>query len=98
MPVSRPAVLQHLKVLKDAGACRRTHGEGAPALFAAARLVELRAWLDSFWDDALEAFYDGSGNDTGHEEEQTIRKRLLSHGSASANRQVGRKIAVKMAE
>jgi hypothetical protein len=59
------------------------------------------------FDDALEAFYDGSGNDTGydgsgndtgHEEEQTIRKRLLSPGSASANRQVGRKIAVKLAE
>jgi DNA-binding transcriptional ArsR family regulator len=57
MPVSRPAVSQHLKVLKDAGlvadqaaGTRRVyyidpHGLGA-----------LRSWLDQFWDGALEAF------------------------------------------
>lgn len=57
LPVSRPAVSQHLKVLKDAGlvsdqaaGARRVyhidpHGLGA-----------LRAWLDQFWDGALAAF------------------------------------------
>lgn len=59
LPVSRPAVSQHLKVLKQAGlvsdeaaGTRRVyhidpHGLGA-----------LRAWLDQFWDVALEAFKD----------------------------------------
>ena len=57
LPVSRPAVSQHLKALKDAGLVRdeprgtariyRIHAEG---------LIELRDWLDSFWDDALTRF------------------------------------------
>jgi DNA-binding transcriptional ArsR family regulator len=57
LPVSRPAVSQHLKVLKDAGLVRdeprgtariyRIHAEG---------LRELRDWLDGFWGDALENF------------------------------------------
>ena len=59
MPVSRPAVSQHLRALKDAGLVRdeprgtarlyRIHGEG---------LREVRDWLDTFWDDALARFKD----------------------------------------
>jgi DNA-binding transcriptional ArsR family regulator len=59
LPVSRPAVSQHLKVLKDAGLVRdeprgtariyRIHAEG---------LRELRDWLDGFWDEALTRFKD----------------------------------------
>jgi DNA-binding transcriptional ArsR family regulator len=56
-PVSRPAVSQHLKVLKDAGlvADRR---EGNRRLYSVdARGVEaMRTYLDSFWSDALTAF------------------------------------------
>jgi len=57
LPVSRPAVSQHLKVLKDAGLVEE-HSEGARRIYALRRegLVELRDWLDSFWDDALAAF------------------------------------------
>ena len=57
MPVSRPAVSQHLKILKDAGLVEE-HSEGVRRIYSLRRegLVELRAWLDSFWDDALEAF------------------------------------------
>jgi DNA-binding transcriptional ArsR family regulator len=57
LPVSRPAVSQHLKVLKDAGLVEE-RSEGARRIYALRRegLMELRAWLDSFWDDALEAF------------------------------------------
>ena len=57
LPVSRPAVSQHLKVLKDAGlvvdrpeANRRVyqlHPDG---------VVSLRAYLDRFWNQALAAF------------------------------------------
>jgi DNA-binding transcriptional ArsR family regulator len=42
LPVSRPAVSQHLKVLKDAGLVEE-RSEGVRR-------------LDSFWGDALEAF------------------------------------------
>ena len=65
MPVSRPAVSQHLKVLKEAGLvtdrpdgtrrvyCIDPHGLGA-----------LRRWLDQFWDEALAAFQDEVERDT----------------------------------
>ena len=60
MPVSRPAVSQHLRALKDAGLVRdeprgtarvyRIHAEG---------LRELRDWLDTFCPDgALARFKD----------------------------------------
>src|ERR1700684_498619 len=57
LPVSRPAVSQHLKILEDAGLVEE-HSEGVRRIYSLRRegLVELRAWLDSFWDDALEAF------------------------------------------
>ncbi|MEO8883804.1 MAG: metalloregulator ArsR/SmtB family transcription factor [Devosia sp.] len=57
MPVSRPAVSQHLKALKDAGLVDE-HAEGAKRIYALRPegLMELRDWLDSFWDDALAAF------------------------------------------
>ncbi len=57
MPVSRPAVSQHLKVLKDAGLVQE-RSEGVRRIYSVRRegLAELRDWLDSFWGDALDAF------------------------------------------
>ena len=57
LPVSRPAVSQHFKVLKDAGLVEE-RSEGVRRIYSLRRegLLELRVWLDSFWDDALEAF------------------------------------------
>src|SRR5215468_2264088 len=57
LPVSRPAVSQHLKVLKEAGLVEE-RSEGVRRLYSLRRegLMELREWLDSFWGDALEAF------------------------------------------
>src|ERR1700744_5447340 len=57
MPVSRTAVSQHLKVLKDAGLVR-DEAHGARRLYEVDPngLAEIRAWLDNFWDDALSAF------------------------------------------
>src|ERR1700761_2807317 len=57
LPVSRPAVSQHLKVLKEAG----LGGEGQDGARPLYRLHPgglgpLRAWLDQFWDVALDAF------------------------------------------
>jgi len=57
LPVSRPAVSQHLKVLKDAGLVEE-RSEGVRRIYSLRRegLMELRQWLDSFWGDALDAF------------------------------------------
>jgi DNA-binding transcriptional ArsR family regulator len=57
MPVSRPAVSQHLKVLKDAGlVIHRTQGTRNVYEIDPKGLGELRAWLDQFWAEALDAF------------------------------------------
>ncbi|HTX48138.1 MAG TPA: metalloregulator ArsR/SmtB family transcription factor [Caulobacteraceae bacterium] len=57
LPVSRPAVSQHLKVLKEAGLVSDRQ-EGARRIYAIdpKGLGAMRAWLDRFWDEALEAF------------------------------------------
>jgi DNA-binding transcriptional ArsR family regulator len=57
LPVSRPAVSQHLKVLKSAGLVAE-RSEGVRRIYSVRRegLRELRDWLEGFWGDALEAF------------------------------------------
>jgi DNA-binding transcriptional ArsR family regulator len=57
MPVSRPAVSQHLKVLKEAGLVT-DHAEGTRRIYAIdpRGLAALRSWLDQFWDEVLVAF------------------------------------------
>lgn len=57
MPVSRPAVSQHLKTLKLAGLVdERPDGTRNIYYIDPDGLGELRRWLDQFWTDALEAF------------------------------------------
>ena len=55
--VSQSAVSQHLKVLRDAGIVT-VRPEGTRRLYRIDPngLEPLRAWVDSFWDDALAAF------------------------------------------
>jgi DNA-binding transcriptional ArsR family regulator len=57
LPVSRPAVSQHLKVLKQAGLVR-DEAQGTRRIYRIdpRGLGPLRAWLDRFWDEALAAF------------------------------------------
>ena len=57
MDVSRPAVSQHLKVLKTARLVI-DRAEGTRRLYAVdTRGIEaLRGWLEGFWDEALIAF------------------------------------------
>jgi DNA-binding transcriptional ArsR family regulator len=57
LDVTRPAVSQHLKVLKDAGLVV-VRAEGTRRLYAVdTRGIEaMRNWLDGFWDEALIAF------------------------------------------
>lgn len=57
LPVSRPAVSQHLKVLKEAGlVADRPEGTRRVYFIDPHGLGALRRWLDQFWDDALAAF------------------------------------------
>lgn len=53
--VSRPAVSQHLRVLKDAGLVIERR-QGTRRLYRARpeRLAQVRAYLDSYWGDRLE--------------------------------------------
>ena len=57
LPVSRPAVSQHLKVLKDAGLVIEEKA-GVRRIYRVNRagLTELRDYFDRFWDDALDAY------------------------------------------
>jgi DNA-binding transcriptional ArsR family regulator len=64
LPVSRPAVSQHLRVLKEAGLVR-DRKEGTRRLYSVDGdgLRALREYLERYWDVALAAFKD-------HEEEE----------------------------
>ena len=57
LPVSRPAVSQHLKLLKESGLVAETR-RGTRHYFALAPdgLRDLRAYVEGLWDDALAAF------------------------------------------
>jgi DNA-binding transcriptional ArsR family regulator len=57
LPVSRPAVSQHLKALKAAGLVH-DRAEGTRRVYAIDPdgLGPLRAWVDQFWEQGLDAF------------------------------------------
>lgn len=57
LPVSRPAVSQHLKVLKQSGLVT-DRAEGTRRIYRVdpAGIVAMRAYLDQMWDAALVAF------------------------------------------
>jgi|SRR5262245_4725210 len=57
LPVSRPAVSQHLRVLKDGGlVVAQPEGTRRVYRLNPAGVTALRAWLDRVWDEALSAF------------------------------------------
>jgi DNA-binding transcriptional ArsR family regulator len=57
LPISRPAVSQHLRVLKDGGLVV-SHAEGTRRVYRLnpQGIAALRAYLDRVWTDALAAF------------------------------------------
>ena len=59
LPVSRPAVSQHLRVLKEAGLVRET-AEGTRRIYRLdpRGIGAMRDWLDSHWERALASFKD----------------------------------------
>jgi DNA-binding transcriptional ArsR family regulator len=57
LPVSRPAVSQHLRVLKDGGlVVSRPQGTRRVYRLDPDGVRELRAYLDRIWEEALSAF------------------------------------------
>jgi DNA-binding transcriptional ArsR family regulator len=59
LPVSRPAVSQHLSRLREAGLVKhRRNGTQRVYYIDPNGLSGLRAWLDQFWDQALASFHD----------------------------------------
>src|SRR3974390_2996001 len=57
LPVTRPAVSQHLKVLKEAGLVTdRAEGTRRVYRIDPHGLAAIRTWLDQFWGVALEAY------------------------------------------
>lgn len=57
LPVSRPAVSKHLRLMKDAGSWRMTE-EGTRNIYELdlETLDEVRRYLDAFWDTSLKRF------------------------------------------
>jgi DNA-binding transcriptional ArsR family regulator len=68
LPVSRPAVSQHLRALKQAGLVR-DEPQGAARIYAIHRpgLEDLRDWVDSFWDEPLAQFKKHAEKDSAKE-------------------------------
>jgi DNA-binding transcriptional ArsR family regulator len=59
LPVSRPAVSQHLRVLKEAGLVTET-AQGTRRIYRLdpRGIAAMRDWLDARWASALDAFKD----------------------------------------
>ncbi len=72
LPVSRPAVSQHLRVLKEAGLVHERR-EGTRHYYGVDGdgLAALREYLEGFWNDALEAFKAAAERDEKGESDDT---------------------------
>src|SRR5580704_16666816 len=70
-PVSRPAVSQHLKVLKEAGLVTETP-EGTRRIYRLdpRGIAAMRDWLDAHWSTALAAFANFADEQFETEEEK----------------------------
>jgi DNA-binding transcriptional ArsR family regulator len=71
LPVSRPAVSQHLRVLERAGLVRARR-EGTRNFYSVNGdgLAEVRDYFEEFWDEALAAFKAAAESDQGGEEDE----------------------------
>jgi DNA-binding transcriptional ArsR family regulator len=71
MEVSRPAVSQHLKVLKAARLVT-VHAVGTRRVYAVDTrgVVSLRKWLDQFWDQTMMAFKEAAEREAAKEKKR----------------------------
>lgn len=69
LPVSRPAVSQHLRVLKQAGLVRERR-EGTRNYYSVNGdgLADLREYFEGVWDEALTAFKAAAESEGGNDE------------------------------
>jgi DNA-binding transcriptional ArsR family regulator len=66
LPVSRPAVSQHLRVLEQAGlVSHRPNGRRNVYRVEPEGLAGLRTYFDQFWGDALERFAEETRKERG---------------------------------
>src|SRR5579863_6953117 len=85
LPVSRPAVSQHLRVLNSAGlVAEERRGTRHYFHLNPKSLAELRAHIDSMWRDALEAFSNFAKKETA--EHAASRKRTRTHSTKRPRR------------
>ncbi|MCW8985581.1 MAG: metalloregulator ArsR/SmtB family transcription factor [Thermoanaerobaculales bacterium] len=71
LPVSRPAVSQHLKVLREAGLVReRRQGTRGYYSIDPVGLEPLRTYLESFWGEVLAAFETAADEKMGGRDER----------------------------
>jgi DNA-binding transcriptional ArsR family regulator len=68
LPVSRPAVSQHLRVLKEAGLVSETP-EGTRRIYRLdpRGIAAMRTWLEAHWTSTLDAFKDFADKQTDQE-------------------------------
>src|SRR5437660_5430270 len=76
MNVSRPAVSQHLRVLKSAHLVT-DRAEGTRRLYAVdlRGIKALRSWLDGFWGEALSAFKEAAEREAAKEKNMKTKRR-----------------------
>src|SRR5579864_6054115 len=88
MNVSRPAVSQHLRVLKSAHLVT-DRAEGTRRLYAVdlRGIKALRSWLDGFWGDALSAFKEAAEREATEEKSMKTKRRRNHEDSADDVRQ-----------
>jgi DNA-binding transcriptional ArsR family regulator len=73
LPISRPAVSQHLKVLKDAGlVAERVAGTRRIYRLNPAGVAAMRDQLDTYWNRALAGFQDAVASPDEIDEEHVI--------------------------
>lgn len=80
MAVSRPAVSQHLKILKAAHLVT-DRAEGTRRLYTVDQrgINSLRSWLDGFWDQALIAFKEAAEQEAVKELRTVKRRKRRIH-------------------
>ena len=73
LPISRPAVSQHLKVLKDAGlVAERVAGTRRIYRLNPAGVAAMRDQLDTFWNRALVGYQDAVASPGAADEQDSV--------------------------
>jgi DNA-binding transcriptional ArsR family regulator len=71
LPVSRPAVSQHLRVLREAGLVRERR-EGTRHFYSVDGdgRAQVREYFEEFWQDALDAFKATAENEAARDDKE----------------------------